>query len=208
MNKDLKNIMRLYDYKENHTQLCGPGSTLWYTAPLRTQLPIILKKYNITSMIDAPCGDYSWMKLIDLDQVKYTGADINESLVIENKRKFPDKEFRLLDITEDEIPTVDLVFVRDCLFHLNNELKRKFLKNFLRSKSKYLLTSNHPRNVINDEMSHITGGDFKQINWCKPPWNFPNPLDSIIDYNVDDNKFLSHPYRTMELWSHEQLKEL
>ncbi len=36
----------------------GPGSTLEKTATLRALLPKLIAKYNITSMLDAPCGEW------------------------------------------------------------------------------------------------------------------------------------------------------
>lgn len=36
----------------------------------------MLKKYSIKSILDIPCGDFSWMKKIELDGIEYIGADI------------------------------------------------------------------------------------------------------------------------------------
>lgn len=45
--------------------------------------------YCVTSMLDAPCGDLSWMPLVSgIQNVKYTGADIVEVAVETNRRKF------------------------------------------------------------------------------------------------------------------------
>jgi hypothetical protein len=35
-------------------------------------------------MLDAPCGDFNWMKEVDLSAVHYTGGDIVEPLVNSN----------------------------------------------------------------------------------------------------------------------------
>ena len=45
--------------------LCGSGSTIHYTKTLRESLVGFLQKHNINSMFDAPCGDYSWMSLVE-----------------------------------------------------------------------------------------------------------------------------------------------
>ena len=41
-------------------------------------------------MLDAPCGDLTWMHLVrGIENVRYTGADISSSAVRDNQRKFP-----------------------------------------------------------------------------------------------------------------------
>ena len=53
-------------YKNNYwgskTSKSGPGSDLSNTRKIREELPKIIKKYNINSIFDAPCGDFFWMK--------------------------------------------------------------------------------------------------------------------------------------------------
>ena len=51
------------------------------------------------------------------------------------------------------------------------------------------------------------GNNFEEINWNLVPWSFPKSLDSIIDYG-SSSFFTAHPYRTMELWSKEQIKNI
>ena len=115
----------------------------------------------------------------------------------------------VIDITEDILPSKDLLFVRDCLFHLTDEFKLKFFKNFLSSNFKYILTSNHPKHNYNKDVSISMDGHFHEnINWELPPWNFPKSIDTIIDYDEKNSNFLYYPYRTMELWSFEQIKSV
>ena len=61
---------------------CGPGSSIKYTENLRLHFPLLVEKFNIKSILDAPCGDFNWMKLVvpTLD-VDYTGADIVSVLI-------------------------------------------------------------------------------------------------------------------------------
>ena len=62
----------------------GPGSSLAQTAVIRRELPILLKKIDAESLLDAPCGDYNWMKYTELNLDKYIGADIVPELIINN----------------------------------------------------------------------------------------------------------------------------
>ncbi len=64
----------------------GVGSSLERTVTLREELPKLLRKYNIASMIDAPCGGMNWMPLV-LDTIeqsyapnfRYLGIDVAET---------------------------------------------------------------------------------------------------------------------------------
>lgn len=209
MNKTLKSKFPDTDEHEleilianNKDAHCGEGSTIWYTKPLRTNLIGFLNKHNIKSMLDAPCGDFNWMSTIEFDKdFDYLGADINAGFVNRNNRLYGNK-FIVLDITDDSLPSKDLMFVRDCLFHLSNQSKLNFFKNFLKADIKYLLTSNHPREKEN---KNIPDASFDTINWFISPWNFLEPIDTIIDYDESDYRFHQHPYRTMCLWSKEQI---
>jgi UDP-N-acetylglucosamine 2-epimerase (non-hydrolysing) len=179
---------------------CGPGSTLEYTVNLRNELPKILEKYNVKSMLDLPCGDYSWMSVTKLpDSIKYIGADIVEFLISENKKNYLDVDFRVLDITSDPLPDVDLLFCRDCLLHLNFYDINKALANIARSNVKFILMSSWHSNSRNSD--NIVTGESRIINFFAPPYNFENPLDSIVDY------IPGYPKRSMVLWAKSSIEK-
>ena len=46
--------------------LSGEGSTLDQTAAIRGALPQLIREFRIQSMLDIPCGDFNWMKMLDL----------------------------------------------------------------------------------------------------------------------------------------------
>jgi len=54
----------------------GPGSTLAQTEAIRSKLPEILEEFHIHSILDIPCGDFNWIKEVNLDSISYIGADI------------------------------------------------------------------------------------------------------------------------------------
>jgi hypothetical protein len=209
MNENLRNLFLGYGVngkEELSDDHCGAGSTTWYTEIIRASLPGFLKKHNIKSMLDAPCGHFEWMSKIQFpENFDYLGADIHPDLVERNNKKFGNK-FTVLDITEDDLPSKELLFVRDCLFHFDDALKLKFFRNFLRNDFKYILTSHHPRHPQNINLWRIE--DFTPVNWFIDPWNFPLPIDFIVDYNEIDPRFHPHPYRIMSLWSREQIQSV
>lgn len=173
--------------------ICGSGSTMSYTEPLRNVLPEFLIKHNITSMFDAPCGDYSWMSHVAFPEgFKYIGGDIVSFMIDDNRSKYPNIEFRVVDITQDDFPEVDLLFCRDCLFHFSIEDIKKTIANIARSRVKYILTTSfdHSHYANHD----IKTGDFRRINLEQDPFNFNKPIDAIDDYRIGE------PIRRLCLW--------
>ena len=150
----------------------GIGSEYSNVLKLIEELPVLLKKYNINSMLDIPCGDYNWMQHVDLNNISYIGADIVDDLVKSNTEKHPSVDFRVLDITSDKLPMVDLVFTRDCLGHLSNENVLKAIKNIKDSGSKFLLATSFTKYNHNTD---IKDGGWKCINLMIAPF-FLNPL--------------------------------
>jgi SAM-dependent methyltransferase len=163
----------------------GIGSELKNTELIRNELPYLFQKFDIKSMLDIPCGDWNWMKKVDLSSVSYIGADIVEKLIISNKQSYPNIDFRTLDLTTDELPKVDLVFVRDCLGHLTNENVHKAIANIRNSGSKYLLATSFTRWNMNPD---IQDGGWKCINLMIEPF-YLNPI-----YLINENCQEGYPH--------------
>jgi hypothetical protein len=159
----------------------GGGSTLSATSRLRAQLSEITNKFAIKSMLDVPCGDYNWMKTVPKN-FDYIGGDIVAAMVANNQKLYASEnvKFQVLDITKDELPSVDLIFCRECLQHLSNESVRKALNNFKRSGSKYLLVTSYPKTWRNWD---IYDGDCRSLNVRKAPFYLPKPI-----YVIKENK--------------------
>jgi hypothetical protein len=145
----------------------GLGSELENTEVIRKELPFLLKKYDIKSMLDIPCGDMNWMRSVDFGETTYMGADIVPSLIEQNKQKYPNIDFKVLDLTSDDLPKVDLFFVRDCLGHLSNENVHKAIENMKRSGSKYFIATSFTKHYSNND---ITDGGWKCINLTIEPF--------------------------------------
>ena len=153
----------------------GEGSELNYTLPLRKWLIRKLKKLKIKILVDAPCGDFNWMKMIiSKTNIYYFGLDIVNSVIKKNKLYSNTKtSFKVANICKDPLPKCDLLMVRDCLFHFSYKDIDKFLKNISKTKFKYLLITNHivEKNFMNRD---IITGDFRKINLFRYPFNFNN----------------------------------
>jgi hypothetical protein len=175
----------------------GPGSTLTRTSKLRNELPGLLKEIGARTLIDAPCGDFNWMKDTDLGVEQYIGVDIIPDLIARNQNLYGNdqRRFALLDLTRDKLPQVDVILCRDCFIHFSYRHIAAALKNFKRSRSTYLLTNTYPAWQQNAD---IRTGDFRQINLLLPPFNFPPPLRDIDEkYPEEAQKFFG---KTLGLW--------
>jgi SAM-dependent methyltransferase len=183
------------NYWDNEDSRSGPGSDIKQTQKLIDDLPGILKKYQIKSMMDAPCGDFFWMKHVDLNGIDYLGTDIVDELIKRNNNKFgkPGIHFKVIDLIDDTIPKVDLIFCRDLLVHLPDHKVSKVLKNFVASGSSYLLTTDFKGDFKNID---IAMGDWRPLNLEKAPFNLPAPLykyqeDSTLGQGKYPDKYLS-----------------
>ncbi len=193
MQDDLKNIFDKYAQNNiwgDADSLSGGGSNLIQTATIRKEIPNLIKNYQIKSMVDAPCGDYFWMReiqaILEKELDNYHGLDIVASLVAKNKETFGSFKttFSQVDITSQAIPKVDLIFTRDCLVHLSFANIYKVMRNYKKSQSKYLLTTtftnrNHNRDIFD--------GDWRTLNLELAPFFFPKPI-LLINENCTEGE--------------------
>jgi SAM-dependent methyltransferase len=195
-----KEIFTKY-YEENswngRESLSGPGSDYEQTKYLISELDILLKTLPIKTMLDVPCGDFNWMRKVNLDSIKYIGGDIVNKMIKNNNKRYGDKNisFEVIDIVNDSLPKSDLIMVRDCFVHLPNSDIKKSINNIKNSKSKYLLTTSftwksHKSN--ND----IVPGYWRRLNLEHEPFNFPFPQQIIVEGNIQSND----RDKTMSLW--------
>jgi hypothetical protein len=171
----------LWGSNESHS---GPGSHISTTKTIREKLPVLWKQYEIKTFLDVPCGDYNWMKEVPKNNIVYIGGDIVVNMIEENNQKYKTKNvsFEILDITKDILPTVDMIFCKDCLQHLSYESVFKALRNFKKSNSKYLLTTSYPLTVSNWD---IFDGDCRPLNLRKKPFKLSAPLQKIHEMGWD-----------------------
>jgi hypothetical protein len=199
MKEIFENIIKNRYWKDS---VCGTGSTLQFTVPLRQNLKSFLEKYNITSMLDAPCGDYSWMSQTELPpNLRYIGADIVQDLINNNKLNYPNVEFHQLDICRDSLPEVDLLFCRDCLIHFSFSDIKTALTNMVNSKIKYVMLTNYPDCNTHD----ITTGAFHKTNFTADPINLGVAVDSIFDWIPDTAN--GDQKRSMSLWHRDAIEQ-
>lgn len=83
----------------------GPGSELAETEEVRALLPTVVADLGIKTLLDVPCGDFSWMQTVELGSVSYIGGDIVADLIESNKNRYgsSQRSFLVLDVVKDRL---------------------------------------------------------------------------------------------------------
>jgi hypothetical protein len=180
----------------------GTGSTLEETANLREGIPALLREIGAQSILDVPCGDFSWLSTID-PGVLYTGADIVADLVHANQQRYgrDDRRFLLIDLTADPLPPADLVLCRDCLVHLSFANIHRALANIRACGARWLLTTHFLRQSENRD---IEDGDWRPLNLELPPFNLPAPARSIVENCLEAGG--AYDDKSLSLWRLQRVK--
>ncbi|WP_344420786.1 class I SAM-dependent methyltransferase [Amycolatopsis minnesotensis] len=176
----------------------GPGSDAEQTRELRARLPELLARFGVRTLLDLPCGDFGWLNGVDLGVARYIGADIVGELVTQNIERYGQdetREFRVLDLTADPLPSADAVLCRDCLVHLSFADVRSAVENLRRSGSRYLLTTTFTGQTANAD---ISTGDWRALNLCREPFGFPEPLATLVEGCTEEGG--AYADKSLALW--------
>ena len=190
---------RIYetDLWEGPESRSGQGSSLDSTARLRTELPALFRRHHVQRILDAPCGDFHWMRHVDLTGVEYVGADIVRELVVRNEREFgsASRQFMEADLTRGPLPHADLVLCRDCFVHLSYAHIRAAIAVIRASGARYLLTTTFTEQPENRD---VQDGDWRPLNLQAPPFSFPEPLEFLVEGCEEEGG--AYADKTLALW--------
>jgi hypothetical protein len=157
----------------------GLGSEMEATAVLRTELPRLLKKLGVASLLDAPCGDAGWINHAGLG-VRYVGVDIVPSLIERLQARAAageiKGEYRLADITRDLLPRCDAILCRDALVHLSFANIERAVANFRASGAAWLIATTFPEWQTNGDCED---GDWRALNFERQPFQWAPPVELI-----------------------------
>lgn len=178
MNEDLKELFSRFYHKPPHSI----GFIPEYVARTEQLFDFCLK-HDIKSVYDAGCGKLNWMnpERLRSGNIKYSGGDISVHSVAYCKSMWPELTIGLHDMTSDPLPTVDLIFSSDVVIHLENMDKIRFLRNFVKSGSRYLLVTNERGAIVNKAVDYSSEFPWAPVNWALAPWNFPSEIDCMPD---------------------------
>jgi hypothetical protein len=159
--------------------ISGLGSEMDATTVLRAELPRLLKKLGVASLLDAPCGDAGWINHADLD-VRYAGVDIVPSLIEVLQARAAageiDGEYRLADITGDSLPRCDAILCRDALVHLSFANIERAVANFRASGATWLIATTFPDWQANQDCED---GDWRALNFERAPFKWGPPVELV-----------------------------
>jgi hypothetical protein len=157
----------------------GLGSELDATAALRAELPGLLTRLGIASLLDAPCGDAGWISAASLG-VSYVGIDIVPALVERLQARAAAGEiggdYRLADITRDFLPRCDAILCRDCLVHLSFANIERVIANFAGSGATWLIATTFPEWQTNQDCED---GDWRALNFERAPFDWGVPVELL-----------------------------
>ena len=158
----------------------GPGSRREWTRGLQREIPKLLARLGVSTVLDLGCGDFNWMREVDLGAVLYTGADVVFDVVLENRLRYggPRRRFLYRDLTRDPLPRADLVLCRDVLIHFPDEDLIPAVRAILDSGARYLLAGTF---VDRAENPPIVLGDWRPLNMQLPPLSMPPPRDWLLE---------------------------
>ena len=201
-------------YKSNFwsskESISGLGSEYKNTINLRNEMVKLIKNYKIESILDAPCGDFNWIKSLINKNLKYIGGDIVSNLIDQNNKIYKNDNiiFIPLDITSDKLPNSNLMICRDCLIHLSFKNIKLFFENFRNSNINYLLLTSYKLKDSSKVIKNIdiTDGEFREIDLSVYPFNLPEPLFKILD--KDEQTKTSGYFCYLNLYSKKQIQEM
>jgi len=112
-------------------------------------------------IVDLGCGDFNVGSRIRPSCQRYVACDIVDALIAHDAAKYAsmDVDFRTLDITSEELPEGEVVFIRQVLQHLSNsDIARVVPK--LPSRFRYLVLTEHvPPDPFPHNLDKVSGPD-------------------------------------------------
>jgi hypothetical protein len=174
----------------------GWGSSPEATEAIRERIRALLRELGVRTLLDAPCGDFAWMALLQDAIPHYIGVDVVPELVRENVLRYGSDTVAFLerDLITDALPAADLILCRDCLVHLTLRQAIAVLHNFRRSGARYLLTTTFPEYERNHD---IATGAWRPLNLTRAPFSWPDPIELLTERCTDDGAFAD---KALGLW--------
>jgi hypothetical protein len=172
--------------------LCGHGSTMFEARHTIDALRQTIGALSIKSIVDIACGDFNWMKFVDLSGIEYLGCDINESFVFKNRLVAPSHTFRSFNAITDVPPKADLIICRDLLIHLTLEHGLACLENIKKSGSTYLMINSYPNVTQNKDIENLyskSGYGWREINIQLNPFCL-SPIMQHDEYSSSKKLFV------------------
>jgi len=160
----------------NSESRSGDGSTVTATTGIRKCLGDWIQERNVKFLLDIPCGDGNWQRLIpgvSNGSVQYYGYDISPGAVeaaSKHNELLSNMHFGVLDLVS-QVPTekADMIIVKEVIQHLPLAMGLKMLQNAKAAGIKWLAVTSNP---LYHNVDIKPGGWFAGPNAQAPPFNF------------------------------------
>jgi SAM-dependent methyltransferase len=164
----------------------GGGSTLHNTKLYRQFLQEFLHLYQIQSVVDMGCGDWSFSQMIDWGGIGYKGYDVVRSLIAKNHARHATEtiQFFHADAIAIDLPPADLFICKDVLQHLpNTDIERLIIQ---LPKFKYCLITNdvNPMTMSSDN-PEIPRAWSRKLDLTQPPFSLSGT--KVLTYFSDSD---------------------
>lgn len=153
----------------------GPGSLAEVNKPFIAYLTRFLAANRIARMVDFGCGDFQYMRRVDLAATEYVGLDVVPTLLETNRQKFG-REGVTFSLTPDdlsELPSGDLLLLKDVLIHLPNSYAAELLHHAV-GKYRFILAINNESEDPSEYNRDITAGEFRPVDISLAPFSLPS----------------------------------
>lgn len=155
--------------------ISGPGSSRERVASFLPELIELVQSLGVSTLLDAPCGDFNWAEPLADSVPFYIGVDVVPSLVATCNQRFssPRRRFLCLDLVESALPHADLILCRDGLVHLSESDITLALQNLRATGAEYFIATTFIGERENFDTS--TGG-WRPLDLERSPFSLPPPL--------------------------------
>lgn len=138
------------------------------------------KTHNITSIVDAGCGDWQFSKNIDFSGITYQGFDVASFVINANTPRYSKDNisFHLYDGDFSKLPSADLLICKDVLQHLPIAKIKEFIT--ILPRFKYALITNDIGTNNNTEILPTQG---RTLDLREDPFY----LDCSIVFEIQEN---------------------
>jgi SAM-dependent methyltransferase len=151
----------------------GEGSRPQWNIDYRVFLERFIKMNNIRSVVDIGCGDWQFSRFIDFSAVRYYGFDVVKSVVKRNKLLFESESVTFHEMPDilDNIPTADLLIMKDVLQHLPDSDIEHYKINLFNRFPKCLISNSYEK-IDTPKNIDIESGGFRCLDLNDVPYLF------------------------------------
>ena len=148
----------------------GVGSLPRHTRGYVELLQQFLADHRVESVVDLGCGDWQFSRLIDWSGIGYRGLDLVSDVIERNQRLYgaANIQFDIVPADFAQLPTADLLIVKDVMQHWSNRSVERFLPHL--NSYRYSLVTNCTNPTAETLNCDIEDGDFRYLDIRRPPF--------------------------------------